>query len=483
MGGFVVTLVDYVLVLVLAALATLVWVAVWSVHQPSAAGTLAVLIAVAVLLALGLVWIVSSRRLWRVTGAVCVLAAGVLGQLHGLDVTNRLDGAGSQAVDTLWETMHATVFLLAALGLWLGRRGLMKRGAFTRAVRGALVAGAAGFLAYLAWDEPPAPSIARNHAALAGRFDDEKTYRLTLRYSTARDSEKVFTPLKHELKWEQNGERRKAFLLAHRAEIEANWAGMAEVRAWCGEMASRPKLGDRAIKSFDQPIMKFQPVRQYMLHGLAVAELRALDGDPDGGLAAVLEIYNLGVRMEPETGTLVRAMIAQVVKKSALTSAGNVLDYASVSSQARERFATTLESSAGSGGVIKRVVLVESEFWSPDTIRQLGGSADGAGAMRPWYMRRLSDFIVNPQASANRVHNHFEALAAKAEARDIEGMRTLDDAVDREAHGKIRIKNVGGTKLFEMIVGSYRSVAKNYWEIEDRRVALIARLREAARVP
>lgn len=478
MGGFVVVL-DYVLLPVLAALATLAWVAVWSVHAPSPAGTWVVLLAVAVLLALGLVWIVSSRRLWRVTGASCVLAAGVLGLLHGLLVANRLDGAGSQAADEVWKAMHATVFLLAAIGLWLARRGLMKRGALTGAVRGALVAGVAGFLIYLAWDEPPAPSIARNHAALAGRFDDEETYRLTLRYSNARDSEKVFAPLTHDLKWEQNGERRRAFLFAHRAEIAANWAGLAEVRAWCVEMASRPKLGDRAIKSFEQPIMKFQPVRQYVLHGLAMAELRALDGDSDGALADVLEIYNLGVRMEQETGTLVRAMIAQVVKRSALTSAGNVLDYASVSSETRERFAAALEASAGSGGVIKRVVLVESEFWSADSIRQIGGGVDGAGAARPWYMRRLGDFIVNPQASANRVHDHFEALAAKAEARDVEGMKALDEAVDREGQGKVRVKNIGGARLLSMIVGSYRSVAKNYWEIEDRRGALLERLRKA----
>lgn len=481
-GGFVVAVLDYVLLLVLAALTTLVWVAVWSAYEPSPAGTLVVLLAVAVLLALGLVWIVSGRRLWRVTGAGCVLAAGVLGLLHGLHATNRLEGGDSQAVDAVWEAMHATVFLLAATGFWLVRRGVMKRGAFTGAVRCALVAGVAAFLIYLAWDESPAPSIARNHAALAGRFDDEETYRLTLRYSTARDSEKVFAPLKHELIWVQSGDKRRAFLIAHRAEIEANWAGLAEVRAWCVEMASRPKLGDRAIQSFEQPIMKFQPVRQYVLHGLAVAELRALDGDPDGALASVLEIYNLGVRMEPETGTLVRAMIAQVVKKSALTSAGNVLDYASVSAEARERFAAALEASAGSGGVIKRLVLVESEFWNADSIRQIGGSADGAGEVRPWYKRRLSDFIVNPQATANRVHDHFEALAVKAEAGDIEGMRALDDGVYREAQDKVRVKNIGGAKLLEMILGSYRSIAKNYWEIEARRAALIERLRKAAPV-
>src|SRR5690606_31443280 len=109
-------------------------------------------------------------------------------------------------------------------------------------------------------------------AALAGRFDDEEAYRLTLRYSTARDSEKVFAPLTHELKWGKHDEGREAFLLAHRAEIEANWAELAEVRAWCEEMAARPRLGDRAIERFEQPIMKFQPVRQYVLHGLAMAE-------------------------------------------------------------------------------------------------------------------------------------------------------------------------------------------------------------------
>ncbi len=476
--GAGVALFDYALVLVLAAIATLVWVAASSVYAPSLTATWVVLIAVAVVFALRLVWIVSSRRVWRVTGTACVLSAGVLGVLQGLYVTNRLGGAGSQAADAVWETIQAAVFLLAAVGLWLARRWAKNRGVLTGVLRGVLFASIAGFLVYLAWDESPTPSIARNLAALAGRFDDEETYRLTLRYSTAPDSEEAFAPLKYELKWRHKDDERRTFLIEHRGEIEANWAELAEVRAWCAEMASQPKLGDRAIQRFDQPVMKFQPVRQYMVHGLAMAELRALDGDADGALASVQEIYALGARLEPESGTLVRAMIAQVAKKLALTSAGKVLDFGSVSFDARERFAAALDASAGSGEVIKRVILVESEFWNAESIRYIGGSVDEWGAERPWYVQGFTDFIVQPQTTANRIHDHFEALAAMAELRDIGGMNALDDAFYREAQNKLRLKNVGGAKILAMIVGSYRSVAKNYWEIEDRRVVLIERLRE-----
>ena len=148
--------------------------------------------------------------------------------------------------------------LAAMVALFALRRMALERGWLSTISRAALMVMLAGYLVYLGWDDPVAPSIARNHAAMAGRCEDEATYRLTLRYTPAPGGGgKVFTAPTHKLDFSSKGEKRTAYLRAHRTDIEANWVELAEVRAWWAEMAAQPQLGDRPGTDFDQPSFAF----------------------------------------------------------------------------------------------------------------------------------------------------------------------------------------------------------------------------------
>ena len=250
----------------------------------------------------------AERRAWFVLGAMVVLILGGIGFVKVRAVTLTMDSF-STSEKAMLILQQGGVFLLLMVALFALRRMALERGWLSTISRAALMVMLAGYLVYLGWDDPVAPSIARNHAAMAGRCEDEATYRLTLRYTPAPGGGgKVFTAPTHKLDFSSKGEKRTAYLRAHRTDIEANWVELAEVRAWWAEMAAQPQLGDRPGTDFDQPLIRFQPVRTYFQHAMALAELHALDGDGDAAMAAIGNAYAVGVRLEASSCTLVRGM-------------------------------------------------------------------------------------------------------------------------------------------------------------------------------
>jgi hypothetical protein len=419
-----------------------------------------------------------SKRLWRLVGVGLVLVAGMVGWqwLRAQDL-----GAGDAAGLLAFQvgTFGLCVAVLCSL-----RRVALRRGWFSGTSRLVLVTCLTGYLVYLAWDEPVAASIARNQAALAGRFEDESTALLTLRYSPAPGGGRVFTAPPHVLVFDQKGEKRREYLLAHRAEIEANWTALSEVRAWCAEMAAQPQLGDRHVTRFDQPIVRFPPLRAYTQHALAIAALQALDGKGDDALATVAGVYEVGARLEPASFTLIRCMIARHIIKQALETTEFVLEHAEVSPAARARFSTLLEESKAGAHMAKLFVLTEAPFWSKETIGLVGVNSgffgDGFSTEVLRLLNKLwSPVILNSQATVNWVHIYYEDLAVRAAARDLEGMRAADERFTSMLLGGFSVKNLAGRRLANMGAGTFVHVAKTYWATEDLRAALIQRLRES----
>jgi hypothetical protein len=236
------------------------------------------------LLALVLCWKKARGRIWRVVGSASVLAATVVSLLwvHG-SARELNQEMGTQTL----MIVQIGVFALFLVVLFMARRWALKRGWLSVVSRTVVAACLAGYLVYLSRDEPVAPSVARNHAVMAGRCEDEASFMLTLRYTPAPGGGRVFTAPTRKLDFTQKGEKRSAYLLAHRAEIEANWAELAEVRTWWAEMAAQPQLGDQPSKNFSHPFIRFQPVRVYTQHALAIAALKAIDGDESGAWALV----------------------------------------------------------------------------------------------------------------------------------------------------------------------------------------------------
>lgn len=485
---FCVAAFDYVLVGVLACVGALWWTAAcfgFDTNTGHETGNLMTLIVGWTLLALVLCWFNARGRVWRVVGAVSVLAVGVVGLLWVRAIARELNDEMSSHALIIFQI---GVFALCLVVTFMVRRWALKRGWLSAVSRTVLAASLAGYLVYLSWDEAAAPSVAHNHAAMAGRCEDETSYLLTLRYTPAPGGGRVFTAPTCKLDFTKKGEKRREYLLAHRAEIEANWAELADVRAWWAEMAAQPQLGDQPSKNFSHPFIRFQPVRVYTHHALAIAALKALDGDESGALALVGDVYRVGALLEPASCTLVRSMIAITTQKQALETAEFVLDLSTQgSNEARARCVTMLTAGTGDGLEAKRLVLTEAtgHFWKAETIAGFGAGASlTQGDTWPAYLMQrvvavMFPVMVNPQATSNLLHGYHEGMALRAEARDMTGMASLDESM-RAGLGGFKVKNLSGRMLLSMSISSYDRVVKSYWETEDLRSVVEKRLREVS---
>jgi hypothetical protein len=423
-----------------------------------------------------------SNRMWRrVAVATFIVGAGVatclwMNSLH-LSYTSAEDMAGM-----MWVFIQAVAVLLILAALFVVRRAGLQRNWWSLRLRLVLAAVLVCGVIYLKRDEPVWPVVGRNEAALAGFNNDETTYLLTLRYSTgAGGGGREFKAPKNSLSFPSEKAKRRDYLLAHRAEIEANWAELAEVRAWWAEMAAQDSLGDRSTWDVDQSFIRFGPVRFYQQTALALAQLQALDGDGDGAMARVLEVYKVGANLERPACTMIRGMIAVVVQKEALRAADFILDYAVVSKEGRERFAEQVASSPEGNSRIGTMFLAEAMYASSnisnisrfawrqpsDKWHNILFATIGAG------FRCLA---FNPQATVNRVHKRMAQTALLADARDLVKLSELDKNMNAEQLGGFQVKNIAGRMMIPMFSSAFEKIAKSYWEKEDLRAALVSRL-------
>ena len=383
----------------------------------------------------------------------------------------------------MWMCIQVGAFLLILTALFIVRRAGLQRNWWTLRLRLGLAAVLACAVVYLKRDEPVWPVVERNQAALAGLNNDEATYLLTLRYSTGAGSGgRVFTAPKNSLSFPSENAKRRDYLLAHRAEIEANWAELAEVRAWWAEMAAQDSLGDRSTWDVDQSFIRFGPVRFYQQTALALAQLQALDGDGDGAMTRVREVYKVGANLERPACTLVRGMIAVVVQKEALKAADFILDYAVVSKEARERFAEQVASSPAGNSRIGALFLAEARYASSSisNISRFAWRQPSDGWHEVLFTTIGAGFrwlAFNPQETVNRVHERMAQTALLADARDFVKLNELDETINEEQLGGFQVKNIAGRMMIPMLSSAFDKIAKSFWEKEDLRAALVLRLR------
>ena len=289
----------------------------------------------------------ATRYLRTVLITALGLSLGLLGLLNLLPTAPLLREALGPLVSEHLVVSGLAAFLivasallvpLAALG-FCSRRGWLRWPQFT-----VLALGILATFAYLMWDDPAVRrplTMDELSPALPG---DEATFRTFLRYAKNSPAANAVKSPKL-LVGSATGDivtkpdQWARFLRDHRAEIETEWAALAPVRAWWDELADQPRIGDLTPPNPSAPILAFQPVRLYSQLAVAVASLQALDGHGDDAMATVVRLYDVARKLEPNSRTLVRSMIAKVIQKMALQTGGFVLNHAAVSPAARAAFA------------------------------------------------------------------------------------------------------------------------------------------------
>lgn len=270
----------------------------------------------------------------------------------------------------------------------------------------------------------------------------------------------------------------REFITANRAALEADWAALAPERSWLAELAAFDRIGDLTVASISAPIIRFAVWRQLSQRAAAHASLLALDGHGDEAIDSLLPLLEVSRKLEPFSRTLVRTMIARVAQRLALDAASFVLDTATVSPEARARLAAALGNVNAAAGV-RRVVLMEYAAFVPlfATMRLGDIRADRpAPALIRHPLNAFSALFFNPNATANRYGAYSFELAALAEKRDLAGFAARQKEFNQLFGTPTTLKNPGGRVLLAMFIPAYDKIVQNYWETEDRRAALAARL-------
>ncbi len=433
------------------------------------------------------------RLCWIVALALALSFLGLLSAATSAPVIRESLGPlvwEHRVVSTTAIVVTLAVAVLAPIGVLIlcNRRGWLRWSQLVALSALVLVA-----VVYLMWDEPTVRrplTMDELSPSLAG---DEATFQIFLRYAKNSPAATAFKPPPEQLAVARatgdiaaHPEKFAAFLREHRADVESGWAELAPVRAWWNELAAHARIGDLTPPDPLSPILAFQPIRTYAQYATAYAGLQALDGRGDEALATLANLYDVARKMEPNSRTLVRAMIAKVIQKMALQTAGFVLDHATVSPVARAAFLAEIAAATGGPPGARRLILIEYAYFQPSLALFVGGkpvvaespaTASANARLLARGTQFLGRIVINPIATQNLVGDRYYQLATLAEERRLGELEASKAPINREFLGGYHVKNVGGRLIADMAMPALSKVMKSYWDTDDLRIALITRLK------
>jgi hypothetical protein len=386
-----------------------------------------------------------------------------------------------------WLALVAALVLPIALAVILRRRGVAP---FSRIAIG--YAAVLPVLVYLAADDAALLHPVTLNDISPAFPGAEKSFAVLMRYAKRQPLGRDFKAPDRIFKKGQYIDASKPdqwgkWLTEHRADIEADWADLAPVRAWWDELAAFDRIGDLTPGRMDADIMAFGPVRSYAQRATAIAGLQALDGQGDAAFATLQPLLEVSRKLEPSARTLVRFMIARVMQRMALETAAFVLDHSTVSATARARFAAALTGGSGGEAGARRLIGIEYafglvafvdlhvgdllQFYANDNFR----AGDWRRELPLHALNFLSPLVFNPRHTFNRMGELNERRQELAARRQGAKIAESDGAFFR-GNGRPRFKNLGGAMLMLQATPALVKVTESYWKIEDLRTALHDRL-------
>jgi hypothetical protein len=223
-------------------------------------------------------------------------------------------------------------------------------------------------------------------------------------------------------------------------------------------------------------------MRGYADLACAEAGRLALAGKGYAALAVLAPVLVGARKLIPYSRTSVRTMIAIYLQLRALETAEFVLKRTTVSPEARTRLATILtpagEGAAGARRIIAReyatLALIISRLEAQQAEAGWHGSFLG-GPVRDGFMDWV---LMNPTRTLNRYQAVMSEAQELAARRDAAGVTQRITRFAADGAGRQGLKNVyGGSLAADFATMDFTKIIKNYWEVEDRRAAVLATLR------
>jgi hypothetical protein len=344
-------------------------------------------------------------------------------------------------------------------------------------------------LAWLSWDDTAIRQpimIEEFSPAFAGA---EKSYAVLMQYSkqTPSAEAKVFEKTKMAAVWNASASNREPakwieFVTKNRAAIEADWETLAPQRRWFGELAAFDQIGDLTVADYNANIMSFQVWRTLSQRTCATATLLALDGHGDEAIARLAPLLEVGRKLQLSSRSLIRTMVAVVVERMCIETAGIVLDKAPASAVRRACLTTAL-GQENAPALARRLLMVEYVVFSPLFNRMKLGDTIAAARGTSFPLRRplnfLSGLFFNPIATTNLYGDRVRELADLAEARELGKFNVRGQDYSNVLVTQSGMKNIGGRLMLSMAVPAFNKVVESHWKTADLRVALRTRLAAA----
>lgn len=368
--------------------------------------------------------------------------------------------------------------LFLITGRWLGRR-------MNKWWLGAGWLGFGLMLVYLANDEPTAshpPNLTLAPAVFPGAKQSDA---VLIRYNFNGYGPRAFRwtgsnfhldPEKR-LSWTE-------FARNRRAVVADNWQKLEPVRAWIGELNAFEQIADLRRDLSSVRVIDYQVLRPLLINTMAYASMQALDGQGDAALATLQPLLEVGGKLEEGARGLIYWRKAREMQEAAMKGAEFVLDSSAVSGAARERFAAALAARGGGANGARRpyVIRLARMEYATDSFGRviLAGNERMFNLLEPG-LNLIGPVAFNRQASRNRWSELFGDLAELAVRRQPDqAQRRAEDFLDLES--RVRLKNHGHAWLvcFTTKLLGLKTVGEEqtkYWKLEDRRTALLAKLR------
>jgi hypothetical protein len=336
---------------------------------------------------------------------------------------------------------------------------------------------------YLAVDEPSRRTIILEEMAPA--FPGaEKSYAVLMRYGKLHPAPEALALEKHKFKLvglpvgPDKPDAFVQFLHERRADIEADWAALAPQRRWLDELNAFDRIGDLGEASIGADIIRFSAWRLLSQRATAQAGLLALDGRGDDAFTTLLPVLEAARKLEPSGRSLVRLMVARVVQQMLIDAAAFTLQRTSVSPALRARMSAALKLGVGGEAGARRFVAIDYAGvagWLSGSPLGAGFKWDGSGGVLFTLVDLFGPLVYNKQRTLNLYGDligELQELAARREGGKID-LRANEFWANE---GRPRFKNFYGPAISRMTAPALSKVVDSYWKIEDKRLALIARL-------
>ncbi len=340
-------------------------------------------------------------------------------------------------------------------------------------------------LVYLAVDEPSRRTIILEEMAPA--FPGaEKSYAVLMRYGKLHPSPDAVEFERHVKEFKLVGlpvgpdkpDAFVKFLAERRADIEADWARLAPQRRWLDELNAFDRIGDLGAADVGADIIRFSVWRLLSQRATAQAGLHALDGRGDDAFATLLPVLEAARKLEPSGRSLVRLMVARVVQQMVLDAATFTLQRTPVSPALRARMSAALKLGVGGEAGARRFVAIDYAGvagWLSNSSLGAGFKLNVSEGFRFSFVDLLGPLVYNKQRTLNLYGDligELQELAARREGGKID-LRANEFWANE---GRPRFKNFYGPAISRMTAPALSKVVDSYWKIEDKRLALIARL-------